>query len=39
MAYQLSEINERARRDPVDFLRDCDDTYDKKLHRAADMIR
>ena len=39
MAYQLSEINERARRDPVDFLRDCDNTYDKKLHRAADMIR
>lgn len=38
MAYDLKEINERARKDPVDFLRDCEDSYDKKLHNAADMI-
>ena len=39
MAYDLKEINERTRKDPVDFLRDCEDTYDKKLRKAADMIR
>lgn len=39
MAYQLAEINVRAQKDPLDFLRDCDDMYEKKLHKAADLIR
>lgn len=39
MAYQLTEINERASRDPLDFVLDCDDAYNKKLHRAADRIQ
>lgn len=38
MAYHLSEINERARKDPRDFLRECDDTYEKKLQTAAKRI-
>lgn len=39
MAYQLTEINDRARRDPLDFLRECDDTYELKLRLAAARIR
>ena len=38
MAYHLNEINDRARRDPKDFLRECDDIYEKKLHTAAQRI-
>lgn len=39
MAYQLNEINERARKDPLDFLRECDDTYEMKLRLAAGRIQ
>jgi len=38
MAYPLNEINKRARENPLDFLRECDDTYEKKLKTAADRI-
>lgn len=39
MAYLITEINERAQKDPLDFLRDCDDAYEQKLRKAADLIR
>lgn len=39
MAYLLNEINERAQRNPLEFLRECDDTYEKKLQTAAKRIR
>lgn len=39
MAYQLTDINERAQKDPLDFLRECDDTYEQKLRLAAKRIR
>lgn len=38
MAYDLNEINYRARTDPAAFVRDCDGEYNAKVHQAADMI-
>lgn len=38
MPYDLNEINERARRDPAAFIRECDADYDAKIRHAADMI-
>lgn len=38
MPYDLSEINERARKDPAAFIRECDADYDAKIRHAADMI-
>ena len=38
MPYNLDEINERARKDPAAFIRDCDAEYDAKIRHAADMI-
>ena len=38
MAYQLSEILERTRRDPAEFLAECDASYQQRLETAADAI-
>lgn len=38
MAYQLSEINEKARQDPAAFLQECDRAYQDRLEVAADKI-
>lgn len=38
MAYDLKEINHRARTDPEGFVRECDREYDEKIKLAADMI-
>ncbi|MEG0876002.1 MAG: nucleoside kinase [Oscillospiraceae bacterium] len=38
MAYDLNEINRRARENPADFIRECDADYDAKIRHAADMI-
>lgn len=38
MAYQLQEINEAARRDPVEFMAVCDERYQDKIRSAADLI-
>ncbi len=38
MAYRLSEINAAARRDPVGFMEECDQGYQGKIARAADLI-
>ena len=38
MAYQLSEILERTRRDPAEFLAECDAVYQQRLETAADAI-
>ncbi len=38
MAYKLSEINDRCRKDPKGFIEKCDAVYRDKISRAADMI-
>ena len=38
MAYQLSEILEKTRRDPAAFLAECDGVYQQRLEKAADCI-
>jgi uridine kinase len=38
MAFSLDEINERAIRNPVDFILECNAEYDAKVRRAADLI-
>ncbi|MGI5978903.1 MAG: uridine kinase family protein [Oscillospiraceae bacterium] len=38
MPYDLNEINDRARRDPAGFIRECDADYDAKIRHAADLI-
>ena len=38
MAYQLSEIVEKAGRDPAAFLAECDGVYQQRLETAADTI-
>lgn len=38
MAYDLKEINYRAKTDPAGFVRECDREYDEKIRLAADMI-
>ena len=38
MAYQLSEILERTRRDPAEFLAECDAVYQQRLEKAAETI-
>lgn len=36
--YHLSEINERCRKDPEQFIAECDALYDSRLELAADRI-
>ena len=38
MAYYLSEINERCRKDPVSFIAECDAIYQQLLEEAAERI-
>ncbi|MGI5936383.1 MAG: uridine kinase family protein [Oscillospiraceae bacterium] len=38
MAYNLSEINLRAKTDPRGFIEECDAIYHRKIVKAADMI-
>lgn len=38
MAYILSEINERASRDPAAFIAQCDKEYNEKIQEAANQI-
>ena len=38
MPYQLSEINEKIRRDPAAFLAGCDAHYQERIHAAVDKI-
>lgn len=38
MAFILDDINSRAKKDPVAFIRECDAEYDAKICRAADLI-
>lgn len=38
MAYHLSDINSRAKLDPVGFLTESDAAFDQKVRRAADRI-
>lgn len=38
MAYLLSEINRRASEDPVKFLRECDEAYERQLEAGAKRI-
>ena len=38
MAYYLSEINERCRKDPVSFIAECDAIYQQRLEEAAERI-
>ena len=38
MPYQLSEINEKIRRDPAAFLAECDAHYQERIHAAVDKI-
>jgi len=37
-SYNLSEINERCRRDPAEFIAECDALYASRLELAADRI-
>ncbi len=39
MAYQLKEINQAARRDPAEFIAQCDKNYQKSIVRVADAIQ
>ena len=39
MAYELNYINERIKKDPEEFLRECDAEYHKKIQHAADLIQ
>ncbi|MCL2827899.1 MAG: nucleoside kinase [Oscillospiraceae bacterium] len=38
MAYELSTINDRLRREPEQFVLECDAAYSKKVAEAADLI-
>ena len=38
MAYDLNEINRRAKEDPFAFVRECDRTYQSRIEQAADLI-
>ena len=38
MPYQLSEINEKIRRDPAAFLAECDAHYQERIHAAVDKL-
>lgn len=38
MAYQLTDINRRARTDPAEFLREADAIYESKLEQSAERI-
>jgi len=38
MAYNLNEINFRARTDPTEFIARCEEDYRAKISRAADLI-
>lgn len=38
MAYQLSEINMKTVSDPKSFVAECDETYNKRVSHAADLI-
>lgn len=38
MAYNLNEINQRVKSDPMEFLKECDERYHKKVLSAADSI-
>ena len=38
MSYQLADINMKTVFDPKGFIQECDDAYNKKLERAADLI-
>lgn len=38
MAFLLDEINQRAKNDPADFIRECDAEFDAKVRHVADMI-
>lgn len=38
MSYDLNLINEKARRDPAAFLKECDELYNDKIRLAAKMI-
>jgi uridine kinase len=38
MAYNLEEINDRARRDPGGFVRDCGQEFENKIRLAADRV-
>ena len=38
MAYQLNEINQRVKSDPLAFMEECDAVYQGKIAAAADRI-
>ena len=38
MAYQLSEINSRTKADAAEFIAECDQSYQKRIDRAAEAI-
>ena len=38
MPYQLSEINDKIRKDPAAFLAECDAHYQERIHTAVDTI-
>lgn len=38
MAYKLEEINYRTVADPKGFIEECDETYRKRVEKAADLI-
>ena len=38
MAYDLSVINYRTIRDPVEFILESDETYEKNVEKAAEKI-
>ena len=38
MAYELSEINRKAKQDPFAFVRECDAVYQSRIEQAADLI-
>lgn len=38
MAYQIRDINEAVRRDPVGFMEECDRMFQDKVEKAADLI-
>lgn len=38
MTYELSEINERTRKDPAAFVEECDASYEAKIARSAERI-
>lgn len=38
MAYDLKEINRRAKEDPFGFVRECDRVYQSRIEQAAELI-